>query len=123
MTCFPSITVVEESDMVKSNNITCNQVFNLDEWLPEKNRYYLFKHLLALLFYCHLPTLDAHSWVLGHCIVATFNKSTITISGVDARHAVKGILVVRKHIWQSSNIFTKQSMHLELFIARRGCRY
>ena len=108
MSCFPPITVVEESSMVKSNNITCNQVLNLDECLLEKNRYYLFQHLLALLFYCHLPILDAHSWVLGHCTIATFNKRAITVSALDAWHAVKGI-VVRKHIWHSLLIYSVNS--------------
>ena len=108
MSCFPSFTVFEQSDILKSNNITCNQVLNLDECLLEKSRYYLFKHLLALLFYCHLRTLDTHSWVWGDCTVATFKKSTITISAVDARHAVKGILE-RKHIWRSLLIYSVNS--------------
>ena len=76
--------------------------------LARKKRYYLFKHLLALLFYCHLPILDAHSWVLGHCTIATFNKRAITISALDAWHAVKGI-VVRKHIWHSLLIYSVNS--------------
>ena len=101
--------MVEESDMVKSSNITSNQVLNLDECLLEKKSFLFIQTLTSsLLFYCHLPNLDAHSWVLGHCTVATFNKSTITISGVGARHAVKGTLV-RKHIWHSLLIYSVNS--------------